>query len=99
VGLTPCRLLDTRGNGFGDPFGPPALATGVPARSKEEVVVRHRGCGGALVIGMLVGLLVMLNELQRQERAAAEKDRELRAAQAQLADLAATVAELAAEVA
>jgi endosialidase-like protein len=30
VGLTPCRLVDTRGNGFGDPFGPPALVTGVP---------------------------------------------------------------------
>jgi endosialidase-like protein len=30
VGLTPCRLADTRGNGFGDPFGLPALVTGVP---------------------------------------------------------------------
>jgi endosialidase-like protein len=30
VGLTPCRLADTRGNGFADPFGPPALVTGVP---------------------------------------------------------------------
>jgi endosialidase-like protein len=30
VGLTPCRLVDTRGNGFSDPFGPPALAAGVP---------------------------------------------------------------------
>jgi endosialidase-like protein len=30
VGLTPCRLVDTRGNGFGGAFGPPALDTGVP---------------------------------------------------------------------
>src|SRR5262245_15851570 len=30
VGLTPCRLVDTRGNGFGDPFGSPSLVTGVP---------------------------------------------------------------------
>jgi hypothetical protein len=29
VGLAPCRLVDTRGNGFGGPFGPPALASGV----------------------------------------------------------------------
>jgi endosialidase-like protein len=30
VGLTPCRLVDTRGNGFSGAFGPPALAAGVP---------------------------------------------------------------------
>ncbi len=30
VGLTPCRLVDTRGNGFGGPFGPPGLAAGAP---------------------------------------------------------------------
>jgi endosialidase-like protein len=30
VGLPPCRLVDTRGNGFTDPFGPPALAASVP---------------------------------------------------------------------
>jgi hypothetical protein len=30
VPVTPCRLADTRGNGFLDPFGPPALAAGVP---------------------------------------------------------------------
>jgi Chaperone of endosialidase len=30
VGLTPCRLVDTRGNGFTGDFGPPALAAGVP---------------------------------------------------------------------
>jgi hypothetical protein len=29
VGLAPCRLVDTRGNGFGGAFGPPALASGV----------------------------------------------------------------------
>jgi endosialidase-like protein len=29
IGLTPCRLADTLGNGFADPFGPPALAAGV----------------------------------------------------------------------
>jgi hypothetical protein len=29
VGLTPCRLADTRGNGFAGAFGPPALAAGV----------------------------------------------------------------------
>jgi sulfatase-modifying factor enzyme 1 len=30
VGVSPCRVADTRGNGFADPFGPPSLATGVP---------------------------------------------------------------------
>jgi hypothetical protein len=30
VGVTPCRLVDTRGNGFTGPFGPPSLAAGVP---------------------------------------------------------------------
>jgi endosialidase-like protein len=30
LGLTPCRLVDTRGNGFVGAFGPPALITGVP---------------------------------------------------------------------
>ncbi len=30
VGLTPCRLVDTRGNGFTGAFGPPALAAAVP---------------------------------------------------------------------
>ncbi len=28
VGLTPCRLVDTRGNGFTGAFGPPALGAG-----------------------------------------------------------------------
>ena len=28
VGLTPCRLIDTRGNGFTGPYGPPSLAAG-----------------------------------------------------------------------
>jgi hypothetical protein len=30
VGLTPCRLADTRGAGFTGQYGPPALAQGVP---------------------------------------------------------------------
>jgi hypothetical protein len=30
IALTPCRLVDTRGNGFAGPFGPPSLAAGVP---------------------------------------------------------------------
>jgi len=30
VGLNPCRLVDTRGNGFTGPYGPPALTQGVP---------------------------------------------------------------------
>ena len=30
VGLNPCRLADTRGNGFSGPYGPPALTQGVP---------------------------------------------------------------------
>ncbi len=30
VGLTPCRLVDTRGNGFTGAFGPPALAAAGP---------------------------------------------------------------------
>ena len=29
VGLAPCRLLDTRGNGFSGPYGPPSLAAAV----------------------------------------------------------------------
>src|SRR5215831_7085262 len=30
VGLTPCRLVDTRGNGFTGQFGPPSLAAASP---------------------------------------------------------------------
>jgi hypothetical protein len=30
VGLTPCRLVDTRGNGFTGAYGPPALTAGAP---------------------------------------------------------------------
>jgi hypothetical protein len=30
IGTTPCRAVDTRGNGFGGLYGPPVLATGVP---------------------------------------------------------------------
>ena len=29
VALTPCRLADTRGNGFLPPFGPPSLSPGI----------------------------------------------------------------------
>src|SRR5512132_1541364 len=30
VAITPCRLADTRGNGFTGPFGPPSMATQSP---------------------------------------------------------------------
>jgi len=30
IGAAPCRIADTRGNGFGGAYGPPALASGVP---------------------------------------------------------------------
>src|SRR5580765_3738763 len=30
VGITPCRLLDTRGNGFTGAYGPPSLPQGTP---------------------------------------------------------------------
>jgi hypothetical protein len=30
VGITPCRIVDTRGNGFGGSYGPPSLAAGLP---------------------------------------------------------------------
>jgi hypothetical protein len=30
VAITPCRVVDTRGNGFGGQYGPPALAGGAP---------------------------------------------------------------------
>jgi hypothetical protein len=30
VGVTPCRVVDTRGNGFGGQYGPPILTDGVP---------------------------------------------------------------------
>jgi hypothetical protein len=30
VGIPPCRVVDTRGNGFAGPFGPPALGAGAP---------------------------------------------------------------------
>ncbi|HKD10651.1 MAG TPA: tail fiber domain-containing protein [Thermoanaerobaculia bacterium] len=29
VGVTPCRIVDTRGNGFGGAYGPPSLSPGV----------------------------------------------------------------------
>jgi hypothetical protein len=30
IGITPCRVADTRGNGFTGDYGPPALSPGVP---------------------------------------------------------------------
>jgi hypothetical protein len=30
IGLTPCRIADTRGNGFAGAYGPPALSQGIP---------------------------------------------------------------------
>lgn len=30
IGITPCRVADTRGNGFTGDYGPPALSAGVP---------------------------------------------------------------------
>jgi hypothetical protein len=30
VGITPCRIADTRGLGFGGAYGPPSLSSGVP---------------------------------------------------------------------
>lgn len=30
IGSAPCRIVDTRGNGFGGQYGPPALALGTP---------------------------------------------------------------------
>src|ERR1700737_924147 len=30
IGLTPCRIADTRGNGFTGPYGPPSLSQGSP---------------------------------------------------------------------
>lgn len=30
VGITPCRIADTRGNGFGGAYGPPSLTEGLP---------------------------------------------------------------------
>ena len=34
VGITPCRVLDTRGNGFTGAYGPPLLSAGVPRNFK-----------------------------------------------------------------
>jgi hypothetical protein len=33
IGIPPCRIADTRGNGFTGPFGPPALTGSGPARA------------------------------------------------------------------
>lgn len=40
VAVTPCRLADTRGNGFSGAFGPPALAAGTP---RDFPVTGHCG--------------------------------------------------------
>jgi Chaperone of endosialidase len=40
VGLNPCRLIDTRGNGFTGAYGPPALTQGVP---RTFVLIGHCG--------------------------------------------------------
>jgi len=36
VGLTPCRLVDTRGNGFTGPFGPRAWRPAFPGTSPSS---------------------------------------------------------------
>lgn len=40
VGVTPCRVVDTRGNGFGGQYGPPELMEGAP----RDIVLVGR-CG------------------------------------------------------
>src|SRR6266581_5012326 len=30
IGVEPCRIVDTRGNGFAGPYGPPSLTGGAP---------------------------------------------------------------------
>src|SRR5687768_9256752 len=61
VGITPCRVVDTRGNGFTGAWGPPLLSAGVPrnipiagrcgipadapAVSANLTVVRTQGAG------------------------------------------------------
>ena len=44
VGITPCRLVDTRGNGFSGPFGPPSLVGQPPGgTSRFFPVAGHCG--------------------------------------------------------
>jgi subtilase family protein len=38
--LTPCRIMDTRGNGFTGPYGPPSLANGAP---RTVILTGHCG--------------------------------------------------------
>src|SRR4029453_12553985 len=50
VGITPCRIADTRGNGFTGAYGPPSLAAGVP---RTFVLTGQCGIGGAAQAGSL----------------------------------------------
>jgi len=43
VGIAPCRIVDTRGNGFTGAYGPPSLAAGV---SRDFVLMGQCGIGG-----------------------------------------------------
>jgi hypothetical protein len=49
VGLAPCRLLDTRGNGFTGAYGPPALAAGVTRSFPLAGQVTHIGLSGIAI--------------------------------------------------
>src|SRR5687768_17226923 len=44
VGITPCRLVDTRGNGFTGPFGPPSLV-GQPPGGAARFFPVNGNCG------------------------------------------------------
>jgi len=44
VGITPCRLVDTRGNGFTGQYGPPSLPQGAP---RNFVLAGQCGISGA----------------------------------------------------
>ena len=44
VGIDPCRIVDTRGNGFTGAYGPPALSPGVP---RSFVLVGQCGIRGS----------------------------------------------------
>ena len=43
VGINPCRIADTRGNGFTGAFGPPPLVAGASAQLPDRRAVRHPG--------------------------------------------------------
>jgi endosialidase-like protein len=52
VGIDPCRIADTRGNGFGGAFGPPSLAAGA---ARDFPVVGQCGLpAGTLVVSLNV---------------------------------------------